>query len=102
MLVNWHGLVHIRQAGSPVSELTETPNCSVAYCPGCDPWRDPVQEILTVSWCDEHRPTCGGPDDERANVGGMILGSAAEAEAVTNRPWCEFVHRASSRRHDMA
>jgi hypothetical protein len=77
-----------------VSEVTETANLASSYCPRCDPERDPSREILTVRWCHEHQPTCEGADDERANVGRVALGSAGEANADTNRPWCELVHRA--------
>lgn len=95
-----------------MSEFTETANLASSYCPACDPERDPIREILTVRWCDEHQPPCGGTDDERADVGRMAVGSASEASADTNRPWCEFVHRAdhsnrlgrsvkAQRRHDI-
>lgn len=76
-----------------MSELTDTPNLASSYCPRCDPERDPTREILTVCWCDEHRPACEGADDERAVVGTIVLDSAGEASAATNRPWCELVHR---------
>jgi hypothetical protein len=33
------------------------------YCPLCAPDRDPTREIITVFWCDEHRPDTSGPDD---------------------------------------
>ena len=77
-----------------MSELTDTPNLASSYCPRCEPERDPVREILTVCWCDEHRPTCEGADDARAIVGGGVLASTGEVNAATNRPWCELVHRA--------
>ena len=80
--------------GFPVSELTETASLASSYCPRCDPARDPIREILTVQWCDEHRPTCEGADDERASVGSGILDPNGEAHAATNGPWCELVHRA--------
>jgi hypothetical protein len=82
-----------------VSDIAETPNLASPYCPGCDPERDPLQEILIVFWCDEHRPPSDGPDDERAAALGQgALSSLGEAEAETNRPWCEFVHRAANSR----
>src|SRR5437899_3386857 len=80
-------------AGSRVSELTDTPNLASSYCPRCEPERDPVREILTVCWCDEHRPTCEGADDGRAIVGGGVLASTGEGNAATNRPWCGVVAR---------
>jgi hypothetical protein len=75
------------------SALADTPNLASSYCPGCDPERDPVREILTVCWCDEHRPTCEGAEDARASVGSTVLSSAGEADAETNRPGCAWVHR---------
>ena len=77
-----------------MSELADTPNLASSYCPRCEPARDPIREILTVCWCDRHRPTWEGADDERAVVGRIVLSSSGEAEGVTNRLWCEFVHRA--------
>ena len=80
-----------------MSELTDTPNLASSYCPRCEPERDPVHEILTVCWCDEHRPTCEGADDERAIVGGGVLVSVGEVNAATNRLWCELLHRTLNR-----
>src|SRR5437773_9847049 len=81
-------------AGSRVSELTDTPNLASSYCPRCEPERDPVHEILTVCWCDEHVPTGAGGDDARAIVGAGVLDSVGELNAATIGPWCELVHRA--------
>ena len=75
------------------SELVETPNLAGSYCPGCDPERDPLREILTVGWCDEHRPTCEGTEDARASVDRTAFSIGDLANAETNRPWCEWVHR---------
>lgn len=79
---------------SPVSGLVDAPNVASTHCPGCAQGRDPVREILTVCWCDAHRPVCDGAHDERAAVSRDVLASNAEADAATNRPWCEWVHRA--------
>jgi hypothetical protein len=80
-----------------MSDIDETPNLAVSYCPGCDSKRDPLREILTVHWCDEHRPQSDGSDDERAMFGRSFLSGAGEAEAETNRPWCELMHRTLNR-----
>jgi len=77
-----------------VSDMNDTPNLAASYCPGCEPTRDPLQEILSVHWCDEHRPEFDGHDDDRAIFGTSLLSTVGEAEAETNRPWCELVHRA--------
>jgi len=76
-----------------VSDITFTPNLASSYCPSCDPKRDPLQEILTVDWCDAHRPQSDGPDDQRATLGRGSLSAVGEAEAETNRLWCELIHR---------
>src|SRR5690349_17682118 len=76
-----------------MSEPSDTPNLASSYCPRCDPERDPIREILTVCWCDEHRPSCEGAVDKMATVGEVVL-ETGEANAATNRPWCELVHRA--------
>ena len=80
-----------------MTELADTPNLASFYCPGCSPERDPLGEILTVRWCDAHEPRSGGFDDERAKVSKDILTSTGEAESVTNRAWCEVVHRRAKR-----
>ncbi len=82
---------------SSLDELADTPNLAASYCPGCSPERDPIAEILTVRWCEEHRPRDGGSDDERATVSTDILSSTGDAEAATNRRWCELLHRTRRR-----
>ena len=82
------------------SELVDTPNLASSYCPGCNPERDPLREILTVCWCDEHRPTCEGAEDAKASVDRtdrIAWSSASEANAETNRPWCAWVHGSARR-----
>lgn len=81
----------------PAEELLDTPNLAVSYCPGCRPERDPVEEILTVRWCETHRPEDRGADDERAKVSADILISTGDVEAATNRQWCELIHRGGRR-----
>lgn len=80
-----------------MGDLADTPNLAASYCPGCAPDRDPIEEILTVRWCDEHRPRDGGFDDDKATVGADLLTSTGDVEAATNRPWCEFLHRTARR-----
>ena len=84
-------------ASADVSELAETPNLAASYCPGSAPERDPIEEILAVRWCDTHQPRIGGLDDERATVSQATAYPSGEAEAATNRPWCELVHRTVKR-----
>jgi hypothetical protein len=76
-----------------MSELSETPSMASSYCPGCEPNRDPLREILAVQWCVHHQPTFSGPDDELAKLNPSVLSSLGEAEAESNRIWCDLVHR---------
>jgi len=91
------GLASRVLASAGVSELAETPNLAASYCPGCAPERDPIEEILAVRWCDTHQPGIGGLDDERATVSQATAYPSGDAEAATNRPWCELVHRTVKR-----
>jgi len=91
------GLASRVLASAGVSELAETPNLAASYCPGCAPERDPIEEILAVRWCDTHQPAVGGLDDETATVSQATAYPSGEAEAATNRPWCELVHRTVKR-----
>jgi hypothetical protein len=83
-----------------MAELAETPNLASAYCPSCDPERDPIRELLTVRWCDAHEPKYQGLDDEKATVGTGVLDSGGQAQAETNRQWCQLVHRTVRARND--
>jgi hypothetical protein len=63
------------------------------YCPGCEPETDPLNEALTVWWCQDHQPTHEGRDDLAARVGLVFLSGSAEAGGEENRMWCDAVHR---------
>ena len=76
-----------------MSDIEDTPVVATFYCPGCEPTRDPLKEILSVHWCDEHRPEFEGQDDEQAVFRTTLQSTVGEAEAETNRPWCELLHR---------
>lgn len=80
-----------------MSEINETPSLASAYCPGCEPTRDPLKEILVVQWCVHHQPSFESPDDERATLGRGVLNSMGEAEGDSNRVWCELLHRSLQR-----
>jgi hypothetical protein len=70
----------------------EKPSAARAYCPGCEPDADPVQEILDVRWCDLHVPARAGLDDVLVAARGTTYGTA-EAGGEDNRRWCELIHR---------
>lgn len=77
----------------PASDAVDTVSLASTYCPSCDPNRDPLREILTVHWCDEHRPPSDGADDRRTTLGRRGLSAMSDAEADTNRLWCDLLHR---------
>ena len=66
--------------------MTDTPDLSVPYCPGCEPERDPIKEILRAWWCIRHNPLKATELDEALNVewGQPGLGFR-EADGDTNR-----------------
>lgn len=76
-----------------MSDIEDTPVVATFYCPSCEPARDPLKEILSVHWCDEHRPEFEGQDDDQAIFRTTLQSTVGEAEAETNRPWCELLHR---------
>lgn len=58
-----------------------TKDLSVAYCPGCEPERDPTREILVARWCpDHHAPDTVGLDDAAVQVPSVGAGIASEAD----------------------
>ena len=83
----------IPQSPDPADEIAHRAFLVSLYCPGCDLERDPLREILTVNWCNEHRPRSDGVDDRRTTLGRDGLSALPEAEAETNRLWCELLHR---------
>jgi hypothetical protein len=83
---------------SPADDTPHTPDLSSLYCPGCDVERDPLHEVLTIHWCDEHRPSSGGVDDTRSTLGRAGLTAMVDAEAETNRLWCDLFHRVLNQR----
>ena len=75
-----------------MAELDDSPTIAFAYCPACDPERDPIRELLTVH-CLAHEPKSDGVDDASARVGTDFLVSTGEIDAETNRRWCQLLHR---------
>lgn len=71
--------------------LIDSPFVPIHYCPGCEPRRDPVAEVLAVQYCAQHAPRTTGTEDERVYVTTVI--SNTEAGGEDNRAWCQFLHR---------
>jgi hypothetical protein len=86
-----------RSGPESANDSTHISFLSSLYCPGCDTERDPLREILTVHWCDAHRPRSDGLDDRRTTLGRSELCAFPDAEADTNRLWCELLHRTLNR-----
>src|SRR5215470_7386955 len=78
------GTMSFSTGPSPADEIPHTLYLSSLYCPGCAVGRDPLQEVLTIHWCDEHRPSSDGVDDVRTTLGRAGLSALADAEGDTN------------------
>lgn len=72
--------------------LNDTDYVARNYCPGCQPDKDPTQELLNVTWCSTHAPGLEGSEDKRATTSGYLSGSA-EAGGPENAAWCARIHR---------
>jgi hypothetical protein len=81
-----------------MSDLGDSPNLACGYCPGCEPNRDPLGQILIVRWCPRHQPRCEGQDDGRTTLVRGALSGAGAASSDTNRAWCDLIHRGVRRR----
>jgi hypothetical protein len=66
--------------------VTEDISVARLYCPGCEV-ADPLTEILDVHWCDAHRPSDRGVEDDGVFLL-MPLSGSAEAGGEENRRWC--------------
>lgn len=74
----------------------ETEDISRAWCPGCEPARDPSREILQTRWCEAHEPSRAGLDDAAVRSDADLSGSA-EAGGAQNRAFAAML-RESPRR----
>ena len=72
--------------------IPDTENVARRYCPICEPDADPCREVLDALYCEPHRPTCGGLDDERAPVLAYLSGSG-ECGGDDNRRWNDLLLR---------
>jgi hypothetical protein len=74
--------------------LPDSPYLAERYCPGCEPDRDEMKEILEVRWCEAHSPNREGKADEAVGPVGFMNGSD-ESGGDSNRRFCEMFHRPS-------
>lgn len=72
--------------------MTDTAYVPVKYCPGCEPRRDPTAECLILEFCAAHPLVRDGVDDDKVAAGASLSGSD-EAGGVSNRAWCDLLHR---------
>lgn len=72
--------------------LNDTPYVAIAYCPLCQPERDPTQEILEVRYCSGHEPSRAGSADSQVATQAYLSGSA-EAGGAENAAWADALHR---------
>ena len=63
--------------------LLESTNLAKYWCPGCEPDRDPLIEVLNVDHCEYHRPSLAGLDDARVD-GPPTLGNS-DTDGETQR-----------------
>ena len=47
----------------PVWWLLHTRDLSADWCPGCEPDRNPLTNILVEVWCQRHKPSLEGDKD---------------------------------------
>lgn len=73
--------------------IPETADLSSRWCPGCEPSRDPVTEILAVTWCHRHVPHLLGADDAKAGAAPWLSG-AADVDGRDCRLMAEVLGRA--------
>lgn len=71
--------------------LQDTPFVAVSYCPGCEPERDPVAEVLDTRWCIFHTPPVRGDVDDAITAQSFL--SNTDAGGDDNRAWCDLLHR---------
>jgi hypothetical protein len=76
--------------------MSETPYLAVRWCPGCEPTRDVLKEILEVIYCDTHSPARGGDKDHVVTSESFLSGSS-DADGETNRRWHEVLGIGSGR-----
>ncbi len=76
-----------------MAELADTPDLSVAYCPVCEPERDPSREVLRAYHCSIHEPSREGLDDAGVPDAWTHLSGSVEAEASVCRKMAEVLGR---------
>ena len=65
-----------------------------SYCPTCEPFTDPLREVVVVQWCGAHQPDRGGPDDGKIlSVLWTVTSGDDRAYGEDNRAACEAIHR---------
>ena len=70
----------------------DSPVVARAWCPGCEPFADPILHILETRYCDQHSPSREGADDGNV-LSDNHLSGGAEAGGDANRLWCQLLHR---------
>lgn len=78
-----------------MSELSDTPDLSRLYCPGCEPDADLTREILRPYWCSKHEPSRDGELDRlvRGDEFNPLMGNAEADSRELNRSMCDLIHR---------
>jgi len=71
----------------------DTPKLGREWCPGCEDWRDPTQEILDVAWCGEHPPVRSGHDDAKVAFDDCMIVGNGESEGLVNCAFQKLIAR---------
>ena len=71
-----------------MSELCDTPNMAEGWCPGCEPGRDPLREILLERYCDGHPVGMVGVEDDKVEQTFVATG---ESDGETCRAFAELL-----------
>ena len=83
-----------REAMSPADFLAETPDVSRPWCPGCEPERDPLKEVLVERRCRMHASEPQGLDDGGVTVRGIGFGTGVDgAEGTDCQAVADLVRR---------
>lgn len=88
------GKVLIRKGGKGAMAgfESDTGDITRKYCPSCEPKTDPIEELVVVVWCGQHKPSIGGLDDYKIEPRRLYF-SRIEAGGETNRAFTELLRR---------
>lgn len=69
----------------PRPPLDDAPWTTAAWCPTCEPSRDPTREVLDTRYCQDHRPDVSGTADLIHGMDFLLHGPGVNESCVTCR-----------------